>query len=198
MSEQASPSPEILLSLIASGDATAFSAFYDRFAATLYAVALRTLRDMKESEDIVQEVFLQIWQNARAFDAELGSAASWAVTMTRNRAIDRIRTSHRRAELLELRKEDLRPDPMMVDALEVREDSQRIRSAVSALPREQRQAIELAFFSGMSQTEISQFIEAPLGTVKARIRRGMSRLKEALLAHNPEPYAQSPIQVKHS
>jgi RNA polymerase sigma-70 factor (ECF subfamily) len=147
-------------------------------------VAVKILRDQKEAEDVLQDVFVQIWEKARSFDSRLGKPSSWAVTFVRNKSIDRIRASQRRSRLVEDATAEIAPlqadAPTANDAVCGKEKAEVIRSAVINLPTEQRQAIEMAFFSGLTQNEISERLREPLGTIKARIRRGMLKLREKL------------------
>jgi RNA polymerase sigma-70 factor (ECF subfamily) len=175
-----------LLRRMARRDQSAFAELYDRFSRPLYATALRILNDARESEDIVQEVFLALWEKAAAFESERGSAFSWAVTLTRNRSIDRIRMRKRRAELLAASApEDLGyhaegSDTDSADNLWLKEKAGAVRAAVATLPAEQQRALELSFFGGLTQQEIAEQLREPLGTVKARIRRGLLKLRETL------------------
>jgi RNA polymerase sigma-70 factor (ECF subfamily) len=173
-----------LLRRIADGDRSAFSDFYDQYSGLLFSIAIKVLNDSKEAEDVLQEVFMQIWNKADAYDQLLGKPASWAVTLTRNKAIDRIRASQRRSRLLEQATVEAAatPDdsPSANEKLYGKENAQMVRSVVAALPLEQRRAIELAFFSGLTQDEIAKTLQEPLGTIKARIRRGMLKLREKL------------------
>ena len=169
---------------IAQRDREAFALFYDRLSGVLYATALRILRQPEDAQDVLQDVFLQIWEKAPAYDPTLGRPFSWAMTLTRNRAIDRLRFLRRRFAFVEdeaavaLEKLDLSSESS--DAQWSQEQTATIRSAVAALPLEQRQAIEMAFLGGLTQTEISEALKQPLGTVKARIRRGMIKLRDGL------------------
>jgi RNA polymerase sigma-70 factor (ECF subfamily) len=170
---------------IQAGDRKAFLQFYDRYVSLLLSVAARVLGERREAEDVVQEVFTQIWRKSSGYDPALGSLSSWVVTLARNKAIDRIRASTRRRRLLEevaLSADALGPEPPASanDSLYGRERAQRIRTALADLAAEQRQVIELAFFAGLTQSEIASRLDQPLGTVKARIRRGMLRLREQL------------------
>ena len=173
-----------LLRRIADGDRSAFSAFYDQYSGLLFSIAVKVLNDSREAEDVLQEVFMQIWNKANAYDQLLGKPASWAVTLTRNKAIDRIRASQRRSRLLDQATVEAGafPDdsPSAGERLYGKENAEMIRSVVAALPSDQRRAIELAFFSGLTQDEIAKTLQEPLGTIKARIRRGMLKLREKL------------------
>jgi len=175
-----------LLRRIARDDREAFAQLYDRFSRPLYATALRILHNPSEAEDIVQDVFLALWEKAASFEDTRGSAFAWAVTLTRNRAIDRIRMRTRRAELLsQTTVEDAGTQPAgagpdSATRLLLKEQSGTVRAAVAALPPEQQRAVELAFFGGLTQQEIAAQLREPLGTVKARIRRGLLKLRDTL------------------
>ena len=173
-----------LLARIAKGDRQALGSFYDRHSSLLYSLILRILNDAAEAEDVLQDVFLQIWNKAAAFDPALGKPLSWTVALTRNKALDRLRSFQRR--LAALSKTEEAPSPAaatQADEFYRHEISSAVQEALCKLPSDQRQAIELAYFGGLTQTEISEQLQAPLGTVKARIRRGMLRLRDLLKAH---------------
>ena len=175
---------------MAGGDKQACAELYDRFSQPLFSLALRILNDASEAQDIVQDVFLALWEKAAAFDRERGSTFGWAVTLVRNRAIDRLRTRRRRSTLLkETFAGDLPggasvADPNSVDDLMFKEKTVAVRAALSSLPAEQLRALELAFFSGLTQQEIAAQLSEPLGTVKARIRRGLLKLRDTLTARH--------------
>jgi RNA polymerase sigma-70 factor (ECF subfamily) len=173
-----------LLRRIAGGDRAAFASFYDQYSGLLFSIAVKVLNDAKEAEDVLQEVFMQIWDKASAYDPLLGKPTSWAVTLTRNKAIDRIRAAQRRSKLIEQAtvEASVAPNnyPSANEKLHGKENAQMIRSVVAELPPDQRRAIEMAFFSGLTQDEISKKLQEPLGTIKARIRRGMLKLREKL------------------
>jgi RNA polymerase sigma-70 factor, ECF subfamily len=175
-----------LMQRIAGGDKQAFSELYDRFAGPLYGTALRILRDPAEAQDVVHDMFLTLWEKAATFDLSRGSAFSWAVTLVRNRAIDRVRRRRRRAELLaESAPGDLgyAEDGVSTaggDSTVAAEDARAVRAAVAQLPLEQQRALELAFFGGLTQEQIAEKLSQPLGTVKARIRRGLLKLRDVL------------------
>jgi RNA polymerase sigma-70 factor (ECF subfamily) len=176
----------LLLTQIAAGDRDAFALLYDRFSAPLYSTALQVLRDTTEAQDVVHDAFVTLWEKAATFETTRGSAFSWAVTLVRNRAIDRVRMRRRRAELLaESVPEDLgyASEGSSLDASDAAilgENARLVRAAVAALPPDQQRALELAFFSGLTQEEISRQLREPLGTVKARIRRGLLKLRDLL------------------
>jgi RNA polymerase sigma-70 factor, ECF subfamily len=173
-----------LIRRIRGGDRAAFLEFYDRYAPLLLSVAARVLGDRREAEDVLQDVFTQIWHKSSGYEAALGSLTGWAVTLTRNKAIDRVRASGRRRRLIEEVALSAETNEESVasanDLLYGPERAACVRVALAALPGEQREVIELAFFAGLSQSEIASRLQQPLGTVKARIRRGMLKLREQL------------------
>jgi RNA polymerase sigma-70 factor (ECF subfamily) len=187
------PSPDLLLEIdlverIGRGDRQSFEQLYERFSGVLFSTAYRILNDQEGAEDVLQDVFVQIWDKASMYDSKRGKPLTWAVTLTRNKAIDRLRSVQRRNRLNDEVEEEASIDAQIhseqpVDAVEAMEKSRLIRSAVLQLSKEQREAIELAFFTGLTQNEIADELKQPLGTVKARIRRGMMKLKELV-----EPY----------
>jgi len=173
-----------LLLRVAARDRAALGEFYDNTSTPLYSVALRILGDASEAEEVIQDVFVQIWEKAGAFDVTLGSAFHWALSITRHRSIDRVRARQRRARLVEeFQQAFLVEDPVQkgadAGALEA-DEAAVVRQALKGLPQEQREAITLAFFGGRTHSEIAESLKAPLGTVKARIRRGLLQLRENL------------------
>ena len=169
---------------IGARDRAAFAEFYDRHATRLYSVAQKILNDPIEAQDVVQDTFVQIWEKAGNFDPKLGQPSYWVITLVRNKAIDRIRASQRRAKLAD----DAGAEAALTtgtaesahESLHGQEKAGLIRSALVELPADQRHAIELAFFSGLTQHEISAQLSQPLGTIKARIRRGLLKLRDQL------------------
>jgi RNA polymerase sigma-70 factor (ECF subfamily) len=175
-----------LMQRMAGGDRDAFAELYDRLSRPLYTTAWRILNDAREAEDIVQEVFLALWQKSSDFERNRGTAFSWAMTLTRNRSIDRIRMRKRRGELLaQSAPEDLGYNQASTsddsgDDVESKERAAAVRQAIAALPSEQQQALKLAFFTGLTQQEIAAQLSQPLGTIKARIRRGLLKLRDTV------------------
>ena len=172
-----------LLRRIAQGDRASFESLYERLSGILFAAALRVLNDQREAEDILQDVFIQIWEKAHFYAPERGKPLTWALTLTRNKSIDRLRSLQRRARLrdeveveTDIKVSIDRRDSS--DEVESNEKGKIIRAAVMQLSLEQREAIEMAYFGGLTQNEIASRLDQPLGTVKARIRRGMLRLKD--------------------
>lgn len=175
-----------LVRRMARGDKSACAELYDRFSRPLLSVALRVLSDQADAEDVVQDVFLSLWEKAADFEPARGSAFAWAITFTRNRAIDRLRTRRRRATLLD---ESFPADiaggigtsePDSAGDLMWKEKTGAVRAALAALPPDQLRPLELAFFGGLTQQEIASRLNEPLGTVKARIRRGLLKLRDTL------------------
>ena len=178
--------PATLIRRMAGGDRDALAELYDCLSRPLYATARHILNDSAEAQDVVHDVFLTLWENASAYDPKRGAAFSWAVTLTRNRAIDRLRTRSNRARLLkdsfpgDLGYEPQSGPPSGGDRAELHDRALSVRLAVSTLPKEQQEALNLAFFSGLTQKEISEKLSEPIGTIKARIRRGLIKLRDAL------------------
>ena len=173
-----------LVRRVAQGDRAAFSLLYDRLSTVLYSTALRILNDSKEAEDVIQEVFVQIWDKAVTYKPELGRPFNWAVTLTRNRSIDRLRALKRRYEFIAEATETALTTPMFGPEsgpeIYQRDQASHVRRALEGLPLDQRQALEMAFLGGMTQSEISEQLGQPLGTNKARIRRGLLKLRDVL------------------
>jgi len=170
-----------LLHAMARGDEAALATIYDRYRLILFGLVLRILHDRAEAEDCLQEAFLQVWRRARDFDEARGRAFTWLVTIARSRALDRLRASGSR---LRLATEAAQAPPEEVgdaarDAVRSEEGAV-VREALAKLPEEQRQALLLAYFEGLTQAEIAARLGDPLGTVKTRMRSGMIKLRELL------------------
>jgi len=168
-----------MLERVAGRDAHALADLYDRFAPVALALAGRILGDRSEAEDVLQTVFTRVWQEAGRYDATKGSVATWLLSWIRNGSIDRLR----RREALHratLHSVDRAPAAHEDAPADLSEDKAKLARAVADLPADQRQVIELAYFEGLSQTQIAQRLGEPLGTVKTRMRLGMSKLRQAL------------------
>jgi RNA polymerase sigma-70 factor, ECF subfamily len=176
-----------LLQRLALGDDRALGTFYDRHSAMAYGLARAIVRDTADAEEVVAESFAQIWRGAASFDAARGSAAAWVSTIVRTRALDLIRAQRRRARVMEdpaLLTGDMSVAPAPGDTpdreVERGETGALVRRALADLPDAQRRVLELAYFGGMSQSEIAAFLSEPLGTVKTRMRAGMEKLRAVL------------------
>ncbi|MBA2431746.1 MAG: sigma-70 family RNA polymerase sigma factor [Chthoniobacterales bacterium] len=180
------PTPDAeLLRLAASGDHGSLQEFHSRYSGVLLATAFRVLNNMKDAEEVVQEAFVQIWEKASVYDVRRGKPLTWAMTVTRNKAIDRLRRVQRRHQL----QEEIEQEAQIWERVTETDSSTEavshetraiVRSAVIQLSEDQRRAIELAFFAGLTQHEIAEKLDEPLGTVKARIRRGMMKLRQII------------------
>jgi len=174
-----------LLRRIAQRERAAFEALYDRYANILYASAMKFVKEDADAQDVVQDVFIQIWDKAKLYDPAKGKPLTWALTLTRNRAIDRIRAIQRRTRLRDEFEQETTVDESAgvreaLSGVDASEKGQILRAAVNQLSPQQKKVIELAYFSGLTQTEIADKLGEPLGTVKARARRGLLKLKELL------------------
>ena len=164
-----------------AGDRQAFVDFYDRYASLAYGLILRILRDPAEAADVLQEVFWELWQLAATYDAGRGTPEAWILTRARSRAIDRVRFVRRRGEIFVAPLDEaLAATDPAPDVAEQAADRSVVRGALARLPAEQREVIELAYYGGLTQTEIAERLEQPLGTVKTRIRLGLERLREVV------------------
>jgi RNA polymerase sigma-70 factor (ECF subfamily) len=172
----------ILASRIRSGDRAAVGELYDRYAGIALAVALRLVGDRGAAEDVVHDAYVAVWQKIDRFDVARGNLRSWLLTIVRNRAIDRIRRDRPAADVDELDALSLLrtgPNPTGDEAL-ARLDRTAVRSAMAELPPEQREAIELAYFEGLTYREVATRVGIPPGTASGRLRLGLAKLREAL------------------
>jgi len=175
-------SNEELLRRVAAGDRDAFAELYDATAPRVFGLVKRLLRDHAQSEEVTQEIFLEIWQTAARYDPSKGGAMAWMLTMTHRRAVDRVRASQAsRDRDLRVGIRDRDPDfDAVVEDVEVRIESERVKEAMMRLTELQRQAVQLAYFGGYSHREVSAMLKVPIGTVKTRLRDGMIRLRDEL------------------
>jgi RNA polymerase sigma-70 factor, ECF subfamily len=174
-------SDEALVALVARGDEDALAELYDRVGRIAYGLALRVLRDERHAEDAVQEAFLQVWRSAATFRAERAKASTWILTLVHRRAVDLVRREERR-----------QADPLSDDsaagiapeetdeAAWLRFERERVQVALKQLPDVQREALELAYYGGFSQSELAERLGVPLGTIKSRMFAGLARLRELL------------------
>ena len=184
-----------LLAEMVAGGPDAFAALYDRLSGPLFTLCLRMVGDAEEAEDVLQEAFLTIWRRGQTYDGARSSVFSWAVHLTRCKAIDHLRSRGRRLRVLGPAQtghgengvapvaalpEAVAPTPNASDDADRNEQAARVRRVLGALPAEQSQVIEMAFFSDLTHHEISARLAQPLGTIKARIRRGLVKLRDGL------------------
>ena len=167
---------------IATGDQSAFSELYDRTAPRVLGLIKRVLIDHSQSEEVAQEVFLEIWKTATRFEASRGKAMTWILTMAHRRAIDRVRASQAGRDRDErIGKRDTETDYDQVsETAEIRIEHERVKRAMARLTELQRDAIALAYYGGYSHAEVAEILSVPLGTVKTRLRDGMIRLRDEM------------------
>jgi RNA polymerase sigma-70 factor (ECF subfamily) len=174
---QHEPLDQDLVRAIASGDQVSLGRLYDRYSGLVYSVALRVLRDTAAAEEILQDIFMQLWQKASQFDAQRGSLPAWLLVMARNRAISRLRQRNPASDAsMDEASASLpyRLDNFLIE----RELLGKVRAAMDGLPAAQREALELAYFEGMSHSEIAERTGEPLGTIKTRLRSAVQTLRQ--------------------
>jgi len=171
-----------LVQLVARGDGPAFELLYDRVANSVFGVIRRVLRDPAQSEEVTQEVLVEVWRTATRFDAERGSATTWIHMMAHRRAIDRVRSaqaSHDREERL-ARRDHVPPFDEVADQVETRLEQEQVRRCLEHLTTLQRESVTLAYYNGCTYREVSELLHVPLGTIKTRMRDGLIRLRDCL------------------
>ena len=171
-----------VLGRLAAGDREAVAQLYDRYAARVMGLAYRIVRNTSDAEDVVQEVFSQAWRTAPNYQASRGTVVGWLLMMARTRAIDRLRTRHTRHDTgaepdLEALPSDAAP---VSDQIIANQQAAHVRAAILTLPAEQKTALELAYFEGLTQTQIAERLRIPLGTVKTRIRSALASLRRSV------------------
>lgn len=183
---------ERMLAAIADGDAAAFTELYDRLGSTVFGVVRRLIRDEGFAQDVVQEVFTDVWRNASRFDPTAASARSWVMVVAHRRAVDRIRreqASRDRDERTAVRNTTVLGNDQSgddaVEHLHLEIERRRVKAALVGLTGNQREAIELAYFGGLTHVEVAAYLNVPLGTVKSRIRDGMTQLRHVLGVEQP-------------
>jgi RNA polymerase sigma-70 factor (ECF subfamily) len=187
---RAAPDDRALLARVAEGDSRALDTLYDRYSRVVYGVALRILGQAELAEDVVQETFWRVWRRSRTFQSGRGQVASWIFGIAHNLSVDELRRQRSRPrpvydtdETPVLR--DIEDDRMDVAAEAIENERGRlISAALQQISAEQREAIELAYFGGLSQSEIAERLHSPIGTIKTRIRLGLRKLRDVLLAQN--------------
>ena len=174
-------SDEALVALVARGDEDALAELYDRVGRIAYGLALRVLRDERHAEDAVQEAFLQVWRSAATFRAERAKASTWILTLVHRRAVDLVRREERRqADPLDRRLGGGVAPEETDEAAWLRFERERVQAALKQLPDVQREALELSYYGGFSQSELADRLGVPLGTIKSRMFAGLARLRELL------------------
>jgi RNA polymerase sigma-70 factor (ECF subfamily) len=171
-----------LLARTAEGDERAFGDLYDQCSSRVFGLVRRLLKDAAQSEEVTQEIFLEVWQNAKRYDATKGSAVTWILTMSHRRAVDRIRSSQStrdRDQKIGLRDLGVAYDSVS-ESVEIRVEHERVGQALQRLTELQRQAVTLAYYGGYSHSEVAEMLKVPIGTVKTRLRDGMIRLRDEL------------------
>jgi len=173
---------EELLRRVSRGDTPAFETLYDRVVGTVYGVIRRVLRDPAQSEEVTQEVMVEVWRTATRFDRTRGSATTWIHTMAHRRAIDRVRatqSAHDRDERVG-RRDQVDPYDVVVDQVEARLEQEQVRRCLDGLTELQRQSVTLAYYGGYTYREVAEVLDTPLGTVKTRLRDGLIRMRDCL------------------
>jgi len=179
----------VLLPAVAQGSVSAFEELYDRYASTVYALLLRILANSDDAREILQETFVKAWTSAKMFDALRGSEVAWLISIARSRGIDRLRSRKIRYEREDEAGREISihsafvENPTGADRAIQSEERTAVRGALAELPEPQRIALELAYFEGLSQSEIAAKLDQPLGTIKTRMQLGMKKLRERLQAH---------------
>jgi RNA polymerase sigma-70 factor (ECF subfamily) len=168
-----------LVTAIRSGDQAAMASLYDRYSSIVYAVALRVLQETAAAEDVLQDVFMQLWRNPGAFDASRGNMAAWLAVITRHRAIDALRRRHPQNDIEEV---VVAVEPDFATEADRSRTMDKVRGALQTMPQPQRSALEMAYFEGLTHIEIAEKTGEPLGTIKTRIRSGLLSLRKVLAA----------------
>ncbi len=179
--EQPVDDDELLLR-VARGDQEAFSELYDRLSPSVLGVVRGVVRDPSQSEEVAQEVLVEVWKQASRFDADRGSARTWVLTIAHRRAVDRVRSeqAHRNRDERVGHRDRVRPFDEVAERVETRLEHKAVREALDALTDLQREAVELAYYRGLTYREVAELLDTPLGTIKTRMRDGMIRMRDAL------------------
>lgn len=187
--EPAPPRVEDLLVEVAQGSQVAYEALYNRVSASVYGLVVRVLRDRAQSEEVAQEALLQVWREAARYDERQGGAMAWVMTIAHRRAVDRVRSEEsaaRRSQRHALREVETSFDSVAED-VETTLEREAVRKCLAALTTLQREAVDLAYYSGLTYREVAEQLEVPLGTVKTRMRDGLIRMRDCLGVAMPAP-----------
>jgi RNA polymerase sigma-70 factor, ECF subfamily len=168
-----------LVTAIRSGDQGAMAALYDRYSPIVYSVALRVLQDTGRAEDVLQDIFMQLWRNPGAFDASRGNMAAWLAVIARHRAIDALRRRRPESNIEDV---VVCVEPDMASDADRSRTLDKVRGALETMPTPQKSALEMAYFEGLTHVEIAEKTGEPLGTIKTRIRAGLLSLRKVLAA----------------
>jgi RNA polymerase sigma-70 factor (ECF subfamily) len=169
-----------LLALVARGDQAAFAAVYDRSAAQVFGLVRRVVRDPAQSEEVTQEVMLEVWRSASRFDPYRGSAMTWLMTLAHRRAVDRVRSAQASAEREQRAAAAVTDYDVVTEEVENRLDAQRVRQCLASLTELQRESVTLAYYGGYTYREVASLLGVAVGTVKTRMRDGLIRLRDCL------------------
>ncbi|KAA9161376.1 sigma-70 family RNA polymerase sigma factor [Amycolatopsis acidicola] len=176
------PSPEDLLTQVARGSEAAFEQLYAVVATPVFGVVRRVVRDVAQSEEVTQEVLVELWRTATRFDPAQGGAVNWALTLAHRRAVDRVRSAQARADR-EKRAGSVSPGPdfdQVSEAVAARLEREQVRRCLSNLTELQRESVVLAYYGGHTYPEVAELLDSPLGTIKTRLRDGLIRLRDCL------------------
>ncbi len=178
----AAPDPAVLLQLVARGDESAFERLYDVVAAPVFGLVRRILRDPAQSEEVTQEVMLELWRTAARYSPERGSPMTWVMTMAHRRAVDRVRSVQAATDREDRahRQEAARPFDEVAEQVGARIEYEQVRRCLGSLTELQRQSVELAYYRGLTYREVADLLSAPLGTIKTRLRDGLIRMRDCL------------------
>ncbi len=173
---------EDLLLRVARGDQAAFGQLYDRLAGQVHGIVRRVVRDPAQSEEVTQEVLVEVWRTATRFDPDRGSVRTWVLTMAHRRAIDRVRSEQASRDRTDRigRRDRPRAFDVVSEQVELADEHARVRASLSALTGLQREAVELAYYGGYTYREVAELLDTPLGTIKTRMRDGLIRLRDAM------------------
>ncbi|WP_344877558.1 ECF RNA polymerase sigma factor SigK [Allokutzneria multivorans] len=178
----ASPTPEELMQQVARGDEAAFNSLYEVLAGPIYGVVLRVLRDQAQSEEVAQEVLVELWRTATRYAPDKGSVLTWALTVAHRRAVDRVRSAQSSADREDRagRLDTERPFDEVSEQVAARLEREQVRVCLTTLTELQREAVMLAYYQGYTYREVAELLSSPLGTIKTRLRDGLIRMRDCL------------------
>ncbi|GAA3055211.1 RNA polymerase sigma-70 factor, ECF subfamily [Actinokineospora globicatena] len=180
--EARAPDPEALLLRVAKGDEGAFERLYEHVCAPVFGLVRRIVRDPAQSEEVTQEVLLELWRTAARFSPERGSVMTWVMTLAHRRAVDRVRSSQSATDREDraYRRETSRPFDEVAEQVGTRLEHEQVRRCLSSLTDLQRESVELAYYRGLTYREVAELLDTPLGTIKTRLRDGLIRMRDCL------------------